>query len=92
METRLPLDKLARISGLLAEFGDRRTCTKRELLGLLGHLVFASRVIIPGRTFMSRLFEAAKKVKKLDLRVTLTAACKADMAMWKHLLTQWNGI
>ena len=92
MEARLPLDKLARISHLLADFSGKRTCTKRNLLSLLGHLVYASRVIIPGRTFMSRLFEAAKKVKKLDHRVTLTSDCKEDLRMWEHLLEHWNGI
>ena len=64
MEARLPHDKQARISNMLTSFLAKRTSTKRELLSLLGHLVFASRVIVPGRTFMSRLFEAARKVRE----------------------------
>lgn len=92
MECRLPKDKLLRMSNLLAEFVGKRTCVKRHLLSLLGHLVFASRVIVPGRAFMSRLFEASKKVKCLHYRVTLSKACKADIRMWNYLLHHWNGI
>ena len=38
MEARLPLDKVKRISSLLETFINRSSCTKRELLSLLGHL------------------------------------------------------
>ena len=55
MEARLPLDKVKRISSLLETFINRSSCTKRELLSLLGHLNFACRVIYPGRAFVSYL-------------------------------------
>ena len=87
MQARLPQDKMKRISLKLADFSSRRTCTKRELLSLIGHLVFASRVVIPGRTFMSRLFQAVKPLKELHHRVTLSSSCKADLSMWTYLLT-----
>lgn len=92
MLARLPPDKQQRISQKLGDFLGRRTCTKQEILSLLGHLVFASRVIKPGRTFMSRLFHAAYKVRELYHRVTLTKTCKADLHMWEYLLKHWNGI
>ena len=92
MEARLPQDKQARIFMLLKDFLSKRYCSKKELLSLLGHLVFASRVILPGRSFMSRLFEAAKKVSKLHFRIYLNLDCKADIKMWFTLLQCWNGI
>jgi len=92
MEACLPLDKKERIVDLLNQFTQKRTCLKRELLSLIGHLVFASRVVIPGRTFISRLIEASKKVKHLHHRVTLTKDSKEDIEMWGYLLSHWNGI
>lgn len=92
MEARLPLDKMKRIADMLGWFSHQRTCVKRELLSLIGHLVFASRVVKPGRTFISRLIEATKKVKELHYRVTLTKDCQDDIHMWYYLLSHWNGI
>jgi len=92
MEARLPLDKLKRISTLVATFMTIKSCTKRQLLSLLGHMVFATRVIVPGRTFMSRLFAAAYQVSGLEDRITLSDACTADLKMWSMFLSNWNGI
>jgi hypothetical protein len=38
------------------------SCTKRELLQLLGHMNFATRVVIPGRSFTSYLIELSTSV------------------------------
>ncbi|XP_048258604.1 uncharacterized protein LOC125384163 [Haliotis rufescens] len=65
MTASLPQDKLDRISALLHEFSQKKKCTKRELLSLLGHLSYACKVIIPGRSFISHLLDIAKSVKKL---------------------------
>jgi hypothetical protein len=92
MEARLPDNKKSRIMILIDTFLGKRTCIKRELLSLIGHLVFASRVILPGRTFISRLIESSKRVKSLHYRVTLTSDCKEDLHMWSYLLSQWNGV
>jgi hypothetical protein len=92
MEARLPIDKLQRLIALIDSFLARSKCTKRELLSLLGHLNFACRVVIPGRTFISRLLVAATKVSELYHHVYLDSECKADMLMWKHFLDNWNGI
>ena len=75
MEARLPEDKVHRISKLLNTFMVKKSCTKRELLQLLGHLNFATRVIIPGRTFVSYLLSLAASVKELEHWVHLTADC-----------------
>ena len=42
LEARLPLNKVERINEILLSFLDKKSCTKRELLSLLGHLNFAS--------------------------------------------------
>ncbi|XP_070539681.1 uncharacterized protein [Ptychodera flava] len=92
MEARLPHDKLSRIAALIQSFLSRTTCTKRELLSLLGHLNFACRVIIPGRTFISRLIEISKGARKLHYRIHLTAESRLDLRMWHRFLSSWNGV
>jgi hypothetical protein len=44
----------------------KKYCIKRELLQLLGHINFATRVIIPGRTFVSYLLTLATSAKELE--------------------------
>ncbi|KAK3098128.1 hypothetical protein FSP39_016419 [Pinctada imbricata] len=92
MEARLPLDKLNRILSIIRQFSSKRTCTKRELLSLLGHLNFASRVVVPGRSFVSHLIAMSTNVKKLHHHVHLNKECRADLAMWAVFLEGWNGI
>lgn len=92
MEARLPVDKVERITLFLQAVLEKRTCTKRELLQLLGHLNFASRVIRVGRSFVSYLISVSTKVKKLHHYVSLNSACKEDIHMWLLFLQQWNRI
>lgn len=92
MQAKLPLDKVLRITDMLTKFLCRRTCTKRELLQLLGHLNFASRVIVPGRTFVSYLLGVAWSVSELHHHVHLTSSCREDIRMWLLFLQQWNGV
>lgn len=92
MQARLPENKVERIQQALAGFSTRRTCTKQELLSLLGHMNFASRVIRPGRSFVSHLIRLSTTVKDLHHHVTLSAAVRSDLRMWSIFLEQWNGI
>jgi hypothetical protein len=92
MEARLPPDKLSRITSIIGEFLLKKSCTKRELLQILGHFSFASRVIVPGRSFVSHLITLSTTVKHLHFHVTLNKGCLDDMKMWQLFLRQWNGI
>jgi hypothetical protein len=92
MEARLPQNKLDRIVEFLQSMLHKHSCTKRELLSLLGHLNFACRVIVPGRSFVSYLISLAYTVTELHHRVKLTAECRADINMWFLFLRDWNGI
>ena len=84
--------KLCRIKNILYVFIDRRACTRRELLSLLGHLSYATRVIIHGRSFVSYLLTLRHSVKELHYHVTLNGGCLYDLKMWCEFLVPWNGI
>ena len=90
-EARLPDEKLTELRSLLDAFTACSSCTKRDLLSLLGKLNFAASVVAAGRTFMRRLWDCASSVPELYHRVQLAAPCKADLQWWKYLLARWNG-
>lgn len=92
MQARLPQEKVTRMTDFLVKVCNSKTCTKLELLQLLGHLNFASRVILQGRSFVSYLITLSTTVKQLHHRVTLSSECRLDIAMWLRFLRDWNGV
>jgi hypothetical protein len=92
MEARLPMNKLERMREMLSQFSQRHDCTKQELLSLIGHLVYASRVVIPGRTFVSYLIFLSTTVQNLFARIQLSTECQLDISMWSRFLNGWNGV
>ncbi|XP_053178134.1 uncharacterized protein LOC128361632 [Scomber japonicus] len=88
----LPIEKLKRICLLISNFLMAPSCTKRQLLSLLGHLNFALRIIPQGRAFISHLLSIASSVPSLLSSVSLNPSCLAELRLWLHLLSNWNGI
>ena len=86
MVARLPDDKLSRIITIMDKFKNKHSISKRELLSLLGHLNFASRVIPQGRSFVAYLLSLAASVKQLHHYVRLNKECL------HRFLTEWNGV
>ena len=91
MEARLPQDKVSELLMLISDFKTRKKCTKRELLSLIGCFSFASKVIVPGRTFLSRMIRLSCTVKELHFHVYLNQAFREDLMMWESFLHSWNG-
>jgi hypothetical protein len=48
MELRLPREKLVQLKALIQAWQGKKSCTKRQLLSLIGYLQHASMVIKPG--------------------------------------------
>lgn len=92
LSARLPQNKLERIARLIAELLKKKSCSKRELLQLLGHFNFAARVIMVGRSFVSYLIKLSTTVKELHHFVHLDANCRLDLNMWLQFLREWNGV
>ena len=92
MELRISEDRLSSILMELQEWQGRKRAKKREILSLIGKLVFISRVVRSGRTFVRRLIFLAKKVKHLHYTVKLNKDFQADIHWWLTFLPTWNGI
>ena len=91
LEARLPPDKLAQIKKELATWVARTSCTKRELLSLIGLLSFAAKVVPPGRTFLRRMIDTSTSVPTPDDNITLNNDFVKDIQWWHHFLDDWNG-
>ena len=89
---RLPADKLSALLDLLSVWEDKHSCTKRELLALIGHLSFAAKVVKPGRLFLRRLIHASTLASQLHHHIHLSRDTKEDITWWLSFLPSWNGI
>ena len=92
MQLRISNQRLSEICALLKSWENRHTCTKRQLLSLIGKLSFVSQVVKSGRTITRRLIELSKKAKYLHYKVRLDRHAKEDIKWWLLFLPKWNGI
>ena len=91
MEVRLPIEKLVKIRELLDYFICKRKATLKELQSLTGLLKFACSVVVPGRTFLRRLIDLTRGLKKPHHYAKLTREAKADLQVWKCFCDNFNG-
>lgn len=89
MQARLPPDKLDRARKTVADLLKRATIPHRELESAVGFLSFAAKIVIPGRAFLRRLFDAIRRPAAI---IRLSAGMKADLLWWKTFLKDWNGL
>ena len=92
MELRLPADKLHNLQSLIKSWQGRKSCTKRELLSLIGHLQHAGKVVKPGRTFVRCMIDLATTAKELHHHIRLNLSFRSDLLWWTTFLQEWNGV
>jgi len=92
MQARLPEDKLGRLHNQVTVWLPRKKATKREILSLAGLLQHATKVVAPRRTFASRMYKAAARLKKLSHTMTFTTGFHSDLRWWHLFATRWKGI
>lgn len=92
MRAELPTEKLERIRKFIRDMLSNTRVTKHELLKLLGHLHFATRVIKAGRPYVRYLIELSSSVTELFHTVKLNKDCIKDLRMWLDFLDNWNGV
>ena len=92
MEARLPQNKIDRMVPMITAFLSKKACTQQQLLSLLGHLAYASKVVVGGRTYVARLIDLAYSVRSLHAYIKLTNDFKDDLHMWLVLLQCWDGV
>ena len=82
-EARLPEDKLQALVSELSDFKSKAqsatTCSKRNLLSLIGKLSFACKVVPAGRIFLRRLLDLAHSVHHYDEAVHINEEALLDI-------------
>ena len=91
MILRLPEEKLRRLQDEIRRWTGRSSCTKRDLLSLIGLLQHACCVVRPGRTFLGRMIALAKVAKELHHHIRLSKGFRSDLRWWACFLPTWNG-
>ena len=89
---KLPTDKYNELKLALSTWVNKKKCTKRQLLSLIGSLSFACKVVKPGRIFLRRLIDLSTTVMNLNHHISLTVDARADILWWHSFLPQWNGV
>ena len=92
MQLCLPLQKLYRLRRLIQSWKERKSCTKYQLLSLIGYLQHASTVVKPGRTFLRRMIDTSKRQIHLDAPMRLNTGFRSDIIWWSLFLERWNGV
>ena len=90
MELRMSTERLNNVRAELLSWLGKRSGTKRQLLSLLGKLVFMSRIIKPGRIFMRRIITCTSKLKQLHHKVRLSREARSDISWWLSFTEVWN--
>ena len=85
-ELHLPDNKLSRLCLLVKEWLTKRSCTKRDLLSLIGVLTHACKVVRPGHSFLRRMIELSKVAHKLHHHIRLNAGFRSDLQWWAIFL------
>ena len=86
----LPLEKVARLQEILSHWRGRKSCTKKDLQILLGHLSHAAIVFRPGRIFLRTLFTLLSRLADPCHYTHLNLKARTDTAWWQCLLLHWN--
>ena len=89
MQARLPPDKLARARNTAKDLLNRPTISHQELESAVGFLSFTAKIVIPGRAFLRRLFNALRRPAAVH---RITPDMKADLLWWHTFLDDWDGL
>ncbi len=91
-QASLPKEKIDRMILVASTLAANPTCSKRELLSVLGHLNFAMRIIPQGRPFISHLLTLASSTHALEDQIALTNSCCNELSLWISFFKRWNGL
>ena len=92
MEISLPIYKLTRLKAMLDSWQVRKSCSKRQLQSIIGHLHHASKVVKPGRPFIRRLIDLASSRPHPESWIRLNTDFRSDIQWWVTFLDKWNGV
>ncbi len=92
----LPADKKTKLERLCRKLLDSGGASYAQLESLVGYLVFATRVIQPGRIMTGLFWEHMRRLREARAPrraiFALPAMVLDDLRWWADRCTQWNGV
>ena len=92
MVVRMPRQKVEDIVAQIQVVLLEKKVTLHVMQRLIGLLNFATRVVIPGRPFLRRLFNATRGITKPYHHLRVTSDMKHDLHMWLAFFSEYNGV
>ena len=74
------------------EWRGKKEGLKWDLLSLVGTLTHAYKAVRQDRSFLRRLIDVAKQVRRLDHHVRLNISARSDIQWWFQFAANWNGV
>ena len=87
----LPQKKLGELQACVHAFKGRKRASLHSLQQLAGRLNWASQVIIGGRTYLRRVLDTIKPLRKAHHKAKLSQDFQADILWWCNFLAVFNG-
>jgi len=92
MEARISEERKAKVLQEVKDMYERAKTTLRQLDTLLGRLIFVCTVVLPGRSFLSRVIALIKVMHKKKLKlICVDSECKLDLRWWLRFLPVYSG-
>ena len=98
MEARLGATRLAELRALLEVWESKTHASIKDRERLAGILNFASCVVHPGRTYMARILQDLRGLKRSaaitssEIATAVGEGTRSDIRWWRSLIGEWNGI
>ena len=87
----LPEGKLVEFDAMLQQFAGNKRATLRQLQQLVGRLNWACQVVRGGRSYLRRILDLMKPLKRPHHQARLSHEFQADVSWWLQFLSFFNG-
>ena len=91
-QMRITENRLNEIREELHEWSEKKVCTKREILSILGILQFCARVVIHGNKFVRRIITLSKAGRHLSSKLRINKDTRKDFMWWSKCMGCHNGL
>ena len=88
----MPPNELTRMRALFQTWLPQKKASKSEILSLVGTLQHATKIVRPGRTFVSQIYSMASQLQKMHFIIRLIVTFHSDLLWWYTFLQSWNSV
>jgi hypothetical protein len=90
-QIRLDEIKLNQFRDMLSEWKSKSKCTRKQLQSLAGSLLWVTKVVRGGRTFLRRVIDAIRS-RSHNFPAPIEESVRLDLRWWSEFMLQFNGV